>query len=332
MATLTAPLPVILGAGGFIGRRLSLALLKRDYRIRLVDRSYSAEFMAALEQHQHRVEIVEGNIESPAVLDRAVTGTSAVFHLLTSSVPITSPVLLDVEINVNLPNTLRILHAMLRAGVERIVYPSSGGAVYGEGGTDPIGETTPLRPVGAYGMGKLLAEETLRYYRRVYGLKDLIARISNGYGAWERSRISQGAVDVFLHRHSEGKPVPVWGAGAAVRDHIHIDDIVEALILLYEREVHGIEVNVGSGVGHSVMDVIAIIGHVSGTPVKTEQVEGMYSGIHRNVLDVGVLEALTGFRARTSLEEGIARSWDAITASGPERRHHRRPKGHVLAE
>jgi nucleoside-diphosphate-sugar epimerase len=68
------------------------------------------------------------------------------------------------------------------------------------------------------------------------------------------------------------------------------------------------------------MDVIAIISRVSGTPVKTEQIEGMYSGIHRNVLDVTVLEALTGFRARTRLEEGIERSWDAITASGPERR------------
>jgi nucleoside-diphosphate-sugar epimerase len=80
------------------------------------------------------------------------------------------------------------------------------------------------------------------------------------------------------------------------------------------------------------MDVIAIIGRVSGTPVKTEQIEGMYSGIHRNVLDVGLLEALTGFRAGTSLEAGIGRSWDAITASGPERRRRRRPNGHVLAE
>ena len=330
-AEVNVPLPLILGAGGFIGRRLALALLQRGYRVRLFDRSYSAEFTAVVECHRSHVEIVEGNLESPAVLDRAVAGTSAVFHLLTASVPTTSPLLLDVEVNVNLPNTLRIVHAMLRAGVERIIYPSSGGAVYGEGGAGEIKETTTLHPAGAYGMGKLLTEETLRYYRRTCGLKDLIVRISNGYGAREQNRISQGAVDVFLHRHFEGKPVPVWGGGAAVRDYIHIDDLIEALVLLYERDIHGMEVNVGSGAGHSLMDVIAIIARVSGRPVRIEQVEGMYSGIQRNVLDVGLLEATTGFRASTTLEAGVARAWDAISASAPAGLRRRHPHSLALA-
>jgi UDP-glucose 4-epimerase len=308
-------LPVILGAGGFMGRRLTRALLERGHAVRLFDRSYGADYLNTMERFQGRFELIEGNLESPADREKAIRGASAVFHLISSSVPITSPLWLDVEIKVNLPNTLSILHTMLRNGIKRIIYPSSGGAIYGESGSDKSKESGPLNPIGAYGMGKLLVEETLRYYRRTCGLKDLIVRISNAYGGSERTTSCQGAVDVFLRRHAEGKAIPLWGDGATVRDYIHIDDIVQALVLLYEQDVHAIEVNLGSGVGHSLMEVISIIENVSGVPVKIERREGMYTGLKRNVLDTELLKQIVGYGAKISLEDGISRCWSALTSS-----------------
>jgi len=309
-------LPVILGAGGFIGGRLATVLLERGHTVRLFDRAYKRNHVSALKRFEGRYELVEGNLESPADLEKAIKGTSAVFHFISSSVPVTSPLMLDVEVEVNLPNTLKIIHTMLEFGVERIIFPSSGGAIYGECGFANIKESVPANPVGAYGMGKLLVEETLRYYRRAAGLKDLIARISNGYGARDRTTFRQGAIDAFIMRHWEGKPVPLWGDGSAVRDYVYIDDIITALVRLYEGGVYGIEVNVGSGIGYSLKDVISIIEKASGIPVKIEPMEGMYTGLRRNVLDVHRLEETTGYRATTSLEEGISRCWDAITCLG----------------
>jgi UDP-glucose 4-epimerase len=309
-------LPVILGAGGFIGKRLALALLGRGHTVRLFDRSYSRDFLSRLEGFRNRFELVEGNLESPADREKAIRGSETVFYLVSSSVPATSPLRLDVEVGVNLPNALTVIHTMLKHRIERIIFPSSGGAIYGECATGRMTESAPLNPAGAYGMGKLLVEETLRYYRRAAGLKDLIVRVSNVYGASERATFRQGAIDAFIMRHWEGMPVPLWGDGAAVRDYIHIDDVVTAIVRLYEQETCGIEVNVGSGVGFSLRDVISLIQDVSGVPVKIERMEGMYTGLKRSVLDVSRLKTITGYSATTSLKEGISRCWDAITTPG----------------
>ena len=306
-----------------MGSRLSLALLARGHSVRLFDKVFNQDLLATVEKFGSACEVITGCVEDPIDRDLAIQGTSAVFHFISASVPATLAQKLDIEIQTNVPQTLDILNAMQRHGVDRIIYPSSGGAVYGEALEGSFREDSSLNPMGAYGMGKLLVEEMLRYHRRTSGLKDLIVRISNAYGAVEALKPMQGAVDIFLKRHAEGKPLPLWGDGTAVRDYIHIDDILEGLVVLYERDLHGLEVNLGSGTGSSLREVISIIEQISGRPVHITHRDGMYAGVRRSVLNVTLLKQLTGFTARTTLEEGIFRSWSQLSLLNPrEVMHH----------
>jgi UDP-glucose 4-epimerase len=217
-----------------------------------------------------------------------------------------------VEIETNVAATVRLLDAMVRHGVRRIGFPSSGGTVYGAGAA-PHREDELPRPTCPYGLGKLLIEDLLRYYADRHGLEFQVWRIANPYGDCTKLHLAQGVIDAFLHRIRSGQPITIWGDGTAVRDFVFGDDVAAAIGLLLERGPWGEVVNVGSGRGTSIAEVVEVLQATARRPFAIERRDG-YTGPTAAVLDPSKLRRLTGWEPAYDVASGIREAWRRLTA------------------
>ncbi len=305
----SAPPILVLGANGFLGSHVTMALLSAGRKVRGFDCRWDlpkwTTFLA-----RGDLDIHQDSISSDDSLRRALEGVDTVINLLSFSVPSTSPKFLQVELEATLSAMDRLCASMVQSGASKLVYISSGGAIYGEGTGAPARESDPLLPTSSYGMGKLMCEEIVRFYGRVHGLQYLIVRPSNPYGASLFSRKSQGVIDVFLEKILAGQSLDIWGNINAVRDYIFIDDLVEALVSLIGRDDASSRIlNLGSGCGTSLQDVIECIGRVTSRRTEWSVDPQKFSGVSSCVLDISALQELTGWKPRYSLDQGIQETW-----------------------
>lgn len=302
---------LVLGAGGFLGSHAARWLARGGARARLLDLSIASI------PHEVRdapgVEVVQGNLLDPSVIRDALRGVDRVLHFVSATVPATSVDDVDLELRSNVGPTLRLLECMRAMGTKLMVFPSSGGTIYGDD-APPTGfpETAPVRPKGTYGLGKLMIEEILRFHARAGGPRCLVLRIANAYGPSVHGHARQGVIHAFLERVRDGQPVRVWGDGEDVRDFVHVDDVISALGGLLVHDVADELFNVASGAGTSMHEVLALIERITGRRVAVERVEGEYTGVRRNVLDVSKLRAGTGWAPRVSLQDGVAQMWRGL--------------------
>jgi UDP-glucose 4-epimerase len=199
--------------------------------------------------------------------------------------------------------------------VRRVVYVSSGGTVYGRAARLPVAEDDLTDPLCAYGVSKLAVEKYVALFHHLYGLEYCILRPGNAYGPGQDPARGQSAPTVFAHRVLAGEPVVIWGDGRAVRDYLHVDDMVEAVarVLAYQPLPAGPRVfNVGTGRGTSLAELVALCGKVLGKTPRVEYTPGRALDVPANVLDPRRLSQITGWTPRVSLPEGIeslARAW-----------------------
>ena len=305
-------LSLVLGAGGLLGSHVGRWLARSGARARFFD--LSIDTIAPDIRAQPGIEVVQGNMLDNETLIRALHGVDRVFHLVGATVPSTSVDRVDIEIEANLLPTLRLLEAMRVAAVPLVIFPSSGGTVYGDdpGPAGAFSEDAPQRPSCSYGLGQILVEELLTFHAAHGGPSALIVRIANVYGPTGNDRRRQGAVNAFLQQVVRGEPLSVWGDGTAVRDFIYVDDLVGALAALVASGADGRIFNVGTGDGHSIAEVVALVGTVTGRAPRLERVPQAYAGVSRNVLDISRLQSRTGWRPQVDLATGIARTWQAM--------------------
>lgn len=302
---------LVLGAGGFLGSHAARWLARGGARARLLD--LSIESIPRDVRDAPGIEVLQGNLLDVAVVREALCGVDRVLHFVSATVPATSVDDVALELRANVEPTLCVLETMRQVGTPLIVFPSSGGTVYGDDApATGFTESSEIRPQGSYGLGKLLIEEVLRFHARSGGPQCLVLRISNAYGPSVREHVRQGVVQAFLERVRSGESVRIWGNGEAVRDYVHVDDVMGALGLLLQRGMTNEVFNLGSGIGTSMRELLAVIERVTRQSVHVEHVDGEYAGVRRNVLDVSKLRTHTGWSPRVGLEEGIARLWNAI--------------------
>lgn len=181
-----------------------------------------------------------------------------VFHAISSTVPLAvGSTSYDVMSNV-MP-TLALLDCMVKHGVQKMVFLSSGGAVYGESeGGHPHKETDELYPKSSYGVVKLAIEKYLFLYQHLYGLRPLVLRLSNPYGHYHYSS-KQGIINIALRKAQQHQPFTVWGDGSATKDYIFVEDVCEVVYRLLKQECYEQVVNVGSGERLSVRQILQAI-------------------------------------------------------------------------
>ena len=271
----------MLGAGGFIGTNLCLALGARGLPVTGFGRAAAPPpALAGLGTLRWR----QGDVERLADPDALVAGHSHLFDLIGAGLPNSSndnPAQIVAD---GMPPRIRLLDACRRQGVRRIVFASSGGTVYGPGAGEPIAETAPTDPISAYGIGKLAAEKYLALYHHLYGLEYRVLRIANAYGPHQHPLREQG-----------------------VRDYVHIADVVSAMLLVaFGKDGAPRLFNVGSGIGRSVGSVIADAARVTGRPARLVAMPSRSADVAVNVLDSLRLRQQTGWSPAIGWEAGLA--------------------------
>lgn len=243
--------------------------------------------------------------DTPAI-SAALTGVSQVIQLVSESGPGNgnSRLIQDLETSV-LPQ-VRFLELCQQAGVLRVVFASSGGTVYGRPLVVPIQEDHPTRPLSSYGLTKLILENYLALFTEGYGLNHVILRISNPYGPLQRFRNGQGLIANVIAHARDGTPVPVYGDGVAERDYVYVGDVCEAFhAALFRPEAVRQTVNIGSGIGRSVLEVLAAMEAMLGHPLARTHIPMRGTDVTRSVLSIDRAAAVLGWAPKTSFTDGL---------------------------
>ncbi|HEY0376130.1 MAG TPA: NAD-dependent epimerase/dehydratase family protein [Pyrinomonadaceae bacterium] len=320
--TKRAPVAV-LGGLGFMGSHISRALARRGERVRIFDRLYASHALVAdLEPH---VEIVEGDINRASDVIEAVRDAATVIHLVHTTVPGSSMADPAFDVTSNVAASAAWLARLSETSVQRILYFSSGGTVYGVPRAPLIGEEHPTDPISSYGITKLAIEKYVAMYAALSNVEHRVLRPSNVYGEGQRLHIGQGVIGVLADRALRGEPLEIWGTGDSLRDYLHVEDLVSATLALADYDGPEHVFNVSSGVGHSVLDIVRVVGERLGIKPEIVFRPGRGFDVPVNVLDPSRLNAATGWRAAVPLEEGVARTIEWI-----KRLHRHEAAGDVI--
>lgn len=302
------------GGNGFVGAHLVDRLLESGHPVRVYDRS-SNKFRAV----PRGAEYVEGELGNHGLIREAVEGMEVVYHFVSTTLPKTSNDDPIYDVRSNLVDTLQLLEACVEAGVRKVVFASSGGTVYGLPEALPIAEEHPTNPITSYGIVKLAIEKYLKLFHHLHGLDYAALRISNPYGPYQDPHGQQGAISVFLHRLYAGLPITIWGEGSVVRDYLYISDLVDALERAAGLEPQGRVLNIGSGRGTSLNELLELIAGVLGEQPVVEYLPARPLDVPVSVLDTRRARAELGWSPKTEFAEGIARTWDWIHALSESR-------------
>lgn len=295
---------VILGGAGFLGRHVGRAMAGAGYEVWSVDRARaepegSAPWLAG--------EVLADGADV-ATWWSACGDADVVVHLASSTVPATANEDPVQDVQVNVLGMLRLLQALRGRSGTRLLFASSGGAVYGRPQSVPLAETHPLVPMGAYGITKMALEHYLRIEEAAQGLSYRVLRLSNPYGEWQRPHAVQGVIAVFAHHALHGEPVQVWGDGTVVRDFVHAADVARAFVAAAAHTGEGRVFNVGGGQGHSVNYIIATLEQLLGRPVERRGFAARAFDPPVNVLDIHRAREELRWSPSIGLEEGMART------------------------
>lgn len=306
---------LILGAAGFIGKNLVKALLwDRENQIMLFDRE-TADFSALLPYNKYdNYEIVRGDFYGDMDFNRITQDVDIVYHLISTTIPNASNKHIAHDIIDNVEATSLLLDACVKNKVRKILFLSSGGTVYGLEKHIPFKEETLVNPISAYGLQKVTIEKLLYLYYYIYGLDYRIIRLSNPYGRFQIPNGIQGVVNTFLYKALKNETLIVYGDGKIVRDFIYIDDVVEAIKKIVDYEGEYKVFNVGSGIGHSVNELIQMIEHVLNKSVLVSYSQSRKADVPVNVLDISRYEKCFGKTNRICLEHGLVYACDYLAA------------------
>ncbi|OOG48540.1 NAD-dependent epimerase [Rhodanobacter sp. C01] len=303
---------------GFIGSHLVDGLLAAGHIVRCFDHPRALPI-----DWPHRsspnFELFAGEFLNDEDVRAAMADCDVCFHLISTTTPAPSNANPVADIESNLAGTLRMLEHAVKAGVQKVVFASSGGTVYGIPGAATLRETDSTDPICSYGIGKLAIEKYLHLFHRLHGLDYAILRLANPFGERQRTRSSQGAVAVFLDKALKGEPIEIWGDGTTVRDYIYVEDVVSALISAAGHQGTERIFNIGMGYGLSLNQVIDAIERVCGAPVSRKYLPARAFDVPRNVLDIERASRSLNWSPQISFEQGLARfaDWLRQTIESP---------------
>ena len=291
---------LVLGVSGFIGSHLAKKLLK-SYDVVGFD-------MCTPEiKHHTNFTFIKGDFSESTDFVSIIKQyrISCIFHCISTTKPQQGTSHIPGEIRDNVLPTVNLLEAASLCGVERVVFLSSGGTVYGESETlIPHKEDEQLSPICSYGAQKVTIESYFQLYRRMKNLDAMIVRISNPYGVCRTSGRTQGIIPIFIQRLFSGEKIVLYGN--TVRDYIYIDDVTDALCAIVEYKGSSFIFNIGSGKGVYLYDVVNEIETVAGQQfAEIEKCDIRSCDVGYSVLDISKAARELDWTPKTPLNTGI---------------------------
>ncbi len=316
----------MVGGAGYIGSHAARTLRRRGHDVILYDNlSTGHEFLAS------GFELVRGDIADVSRLSAALRRVDSVMHFAAHAYVGESVENPRKYFRNNVQSGLSLLNACLDCGVRRVIF-SSTCAVYGVPQTIPISEQNPRQPVNPYGVTKLFFENALEAYGRAYGLRFAALRYFNAAGADESGEIGEVhdpethlIPSAFLAATGARRELELFGTdyptpdGTCIRDYIHVNDLADAHVLALEHlagEAASIAVNLGTGHGYSVKEVLSKIEEVSGLKVPVRLVGRRAGDPPALVADPALAERVLRWKATRTLDDIVATAWKWMQGQG----------------
>lgn len=302
---------LVVGANGFLGSYLVDELVRLGHDVTAFDRfsretaTYTAEGVVKF----------AGDFMNQADIVEAVRGQRFVFHMVSTTTPATAENDPTLDVRTNIASSIELFQHCVDAGVERVSFASTGGAIYGNEPDGATSEAARAMPISPYAIGKLAIEGYLRYFGAKYGLESVAFRISNPYGPRQRTNRKQGVIPIFLNNLAEGRPLTVFGDGSMVRDYVFASDVARMIGETADRPLRHTIYNVGSGHGASLLELLGIMERVTGIHPMIETQPTPKTFVDKVVLDTSRFRAEFGFEPFVSLEDGIAATWQQLQAA-----------------
>lgn len=295
---------VVLGGNGFIGRNLVEELTEKRHHVTVYDiRPLPEQLRIPMVTYQ------TGSIHDQRKLAATLAGVETVYHLVSSSAPRASNLEPLNDIAENLQASVALLRLCVESDIKRVVFVSSGGAVYGLPSRHPIPEDHPTNPISSYGIVKLATEKYLHLFHHLYGLEYAILRPSNPYGPYQDPDGPMGVVAVFLGCLARGLPVSIWGSDEVTRDFLYVRDLARALSTAGTTSVPCSICNIGGGRGvtlKELLDLITNLVQVKATVVRKPANAADPPAI---ILDITRAREVLGWVPSVTLEEGLLETW-----------------------
>lgn len=297
---------LVTGGAGFIGSHVCEALVERGFGVRVLD-DFSTGNAANLARIWRGIEVIEGSLESPCAVGRAVTGADAIVHLAARSSVAESLGARELYERVNVAGTCTLFAAATAAKVGRVVFAASSSA-YGDHAA-PHDESMEPRPMSPYAATKVAGERMVRELAETGGVDAVALRFFNVYGPRQDPNSAYAAVIArFMSRIAAGQPLTVYGDGLQTRDFVHVSDTARAVVAAIDaaHPLGGAVANIGTGRAVSVLALARLAGAVLGKPAAIEHQPARDGEVRDSVAATGRALGLIGFRAGVRLEDGLA--------------------------
>ena len=302
---------LVTGGAGFIGSHVADALVARDYDVHVIDdlsggRRENVPAAATF----HELDIRSDEAAELIRQERF----DALLHLAAQMDVRKSVADPRFDADVNVLGALNLLEAGRESGLKKVVFASTGGAIYGDpdpavndGGPQP--ESHPQRPLSPYGITKLVTEKYLYFYEQSYGVEHVALRFGNVYGPRQNPHGEAGVVAIFSERLLDGEQPEIYGHGEQTRDYVYVGDVVRAVIA--GLDYNGSETfNVGTGRETSVNDLFRTLNSITGDHAEEQHAEAKPGEQQRSVLDVSHAHNVLGWQPEVDLETGLKRTVD----------------------
>ena len=323
---------LVTGGAGFIGSHLVDELLENGYDVAVVDNLSSGQLRNLNHQATfHHAELNDVRLNQIIQRERP----EIVFHLAAQSSVRQSSLDPVADADANVMGTIRLVAAAAAEGVEKIIFSSTGGAIYGDPETIPCDEDTPINPLTPYALSKYVGEQYLELFNETYGLDYTILRYANVYGPGQNPDGEAGVIAIFAGMMLSERRPQIYGDGLQQRDFVYVSDVVRANLAAVNKG-HGRTYNIGTGQQVSVEQIYQMLQQITGFEQEPDYRPKRTGEVLNIALDSARAQQELRWTPEVSLEEGLRRSVEYVRASlvqranrlgatSDRRRHHTNP-------
>lgn len=300
---------LVTGGAGFVGSNLVDALVERGLDVTVLDDLSTGRESNLQEAIGAGARFVNCDVADAASVARLFEEVKPdlVFHLAAQAQVNDSVADPARDAKVNVLGTISVLEGAVKAGTKRLVYVSTGGAMYGESGIYPTPETAPIHPESPYGASKFAAESYVYMYGHLHDISTYTLRLANVYGPRQIPHAEGGVVAIFCERALAGQGAVINGDGEQTRDFVEVSDVVRALLDAAQSRESG-ACNIGTGLETSINDLVAAIGGLVDHDLDVSYAPARDGEVRRSVLDPSLAESTFGWQAQVSLKDGLRRT------------------------